>query len=172
MLAESATRGEIPLKCPGLDEPPNPADIKDVFSCVLGDGFHLIDRPKIPVHHAAKKMYKVAFRDAMFAWNPTKLKEVKDAMREDGLDDEEIEGELYYRPAFFKACVDRCILPPRLLYWRVRAVFSVFGKIVDKKLGKPLFHKEAWKKANGVLKIKYLLVTSLTRQALPSIQSS
>jgi hypothetical protein len=76
-----------------------------------------------------------------------------DAMHEDGLDDEEIEGELYYRPAFFKAFVDRCILPPQLLYWRVRAVFSVFGKIVDKKSGKPLFHKEAWKKANGVLKL-------------------
>jgi hypothetical protein len=61
MLAESTTRGEMPLKCLGLDEPPNPADIKDVFSCVLGDGFHLIDHPKIWVHHEAKKMYKVAF---------------------------------------------------------------------------------------------------------------
>ena len=44
------------------------------------------------------------------------------------------------------------MLPPSQLYWRVRAVFEIYGPMQDQKTGKPLFGDEAWKKANGVLK--------------------
>ena len=40
-------------------------------------------------------------------------------------------------------------LPPltAVLFWRVRAVFAMYGDIVDSKTNKPLFNKRAWKKA-------------------------
>ena len=59
---------------------------------------------------------------------------------------------LYYHPRFFNERVERLILPPSQLYWRVRAVYLVFGEKRDSKSMKPLFDKEAWKKANQVLR--------------------
>ena len=73
-------------------------------------------------------------------------------MREEGFKEEEIDTELYFHTEFFRGCVPRAILPPSKLYWRVRAVFVLFGNKIDSKTGKPLFNAEAWKKANNVLK--------------------
>eukprot|EP00956_Cyclotella_meneghiniana_P024296 scaffold48632_cov22-Cyclotella_meneghiniana.AAC.1 len=42
--------------------------------------------------------------------------------------------------------------PPSYLYWRVRAVFAMYGAMLDSKTGKPLFNAKAWSKANGVLR--------------------
>ena len=39
------------------------------------------------------------------------------------------------------------MLPPSKLYWRVRAVFELYGRIKDKTTGAPLFNEAAWKKA-------------------------
>jgi hypothetical protein len=49
------------------------------------------------------------------------------------------------------------ILPPRQLYWRVRAVYVRFGNKIDSKTGLPLFNKNAWKKANNFLTERILL---------------
>ena len=38
---------------PKLDLPP--ASMNDVFSRVLGDGFHFMDRIKVPTHHSHEK---------------------------------------------------------------------------------------------------------------------
>ena len=47
-----------------LDAPPL-SPIRDVFSSVIGDNFHMMDRPKVPVHHSSKKGYFVALQEAM-----------------------------------------------------------------------------------------------------------
>ena len=87
-----------------------------------------------------------------FAWNEAKLKLVRAALRADGLSDDDIDAKLYYDVAWFRARVERIVLPPSQLYWRVRAVFEICGPMQDQKAGKPLFGNEAWKKANNVLK--------------------
>ena len=46
-----------------LDKVPA-APIRDVFSSVLGDVFHMMDRPKVPMHHSSKKGYFVALQEA------------------------------------------------------------------------------------------------------------
>jgi hypothetical protein len=53
--------------------------------------------------------------------------------------------------------MERMILPPRQLYWRVRAVYVRFGNKIDSKTGLPLFNKNAWKKANKNLLTEILL---------------
>lgn len=128
-----------------------PHEIRNVYSSVLGDPFHYMDRPRLPSRHCYRKLFKIAFRDALLAWNPTKLKEVMDALKEDGFTDEEIQKKLYYDAKFFKDCVERIVLPPKQLYWRLRAVFMIFGDLKDPKTKKPLFNDAAWKKANNIL---------------------
>ena len=133
-----------------LDAPPS--RIVDIFHSVLGDPWHYIDRPDVPVNHEIKKSYYVAFTEAWFAWNPTYLERVKTAMRQSGISDDEITAKMYYNIDFFVACCPRVVLPPSKLYWRVRAVFATYGIKVDSKSKKPLFNDRAWKKANNILK--------------------
>ena len=42
--AEQSLSGETPLACDMLGNPPKPSDIIDVFSSILGDIFHTMDR--------------------------------------------------------------------------------------------------------------------------------
>ena len=44
------------------------------FSSVIGDAFHFMDRPKVPVHHSSKKGYFVALRHAWFMFDPIAFK--------------------------------------------------------------------------------------------------
>jgi hypothetical protein len=74
-----------------LDKPPN--NIIDIYSLVLGDGFHLIDRPKIPTWHDSKNPYKVAFQEAVFAWDPGIMLEAEERLRGDGMITKEIEAK-------------------------------------------------------------------------------
>jgi hypothetical protein len=134
-----------------LDEAPT--TIEDRFSSVVGDSFHFMDRPKVPMHHDGKKGYFVALRQAWFQWDPTKLAEVKATLRyERGMNNNEIEALMYYYVDYFCVRVPRVVLPPSKLYWRVRAVYETYGPMIDAKTKAPLFNKAAWKKANNVLK--------------------
>ena len=134
-----------------LSAPPD-GDVADKFSSVLGDAFHFMDRAKVPVNHSFKKGYFVALRDAWFSWDPIILEKVKASLRETGQTEDDIAAKLYYDVAFFRARVPRVVLPPSTLYWRVRAVYEVFGPAVDSDTGKPLFNDAAWAKADNVLK--------------------
>ena len=91
-------------------------------------------------------------QQAFFAWRPELLASVKSVLAHNGFSNEDIEALMCYHVDFFRKRVDRRVLPPRQLYWRVRSVFVVFGSKIDSKTGKPLFHERAWKKANNVLK--------------------
>ena len=128
-----------------------PERIDDYFCSVLGDGFHFMDRPKVPVHHAYKKPYFHALQEAWFAWEPQKLKEVTDALRNDGLSEEDIEAKMYHDATYFRNRVPRVVLPPSKLYPRVRAVFELYGPKIDMETQKPLFNKSAWAKASHLL---------------------
>jgi hypothetical protein len=130
-----------------------PRTIEDHFSSVVGDSFHFMDRPKVPMHHDGKKGYFVALRQAWFQWDITKLAEVKATLRDErGMNDIEIEAMLYYDVDYFHDRVPRIVLPPSKLYWRVCVVYEMYGPITDAKTKVPLFNKAAWKKANNVLK--------------------
>ena len=134
-----------------LDEAPTTSE--DNFSSVVGDSFHFMDRPKVPMQHEdGKKGYFVALRQAWFQWDLTKLAEVKATLRDErGMNDSAIEAMLYYDVDFFHVRVPRIVLPPSKLYWRVCAVYELYGPMLDAKTKAPLFNKAAWKKANNVL---------------------
>ena len=80
------------------------------------------------------------------------MAELVEQMKEAGMSDEEIEIGKYFRPTLFHDCVERIVPPPRILYWRVRAVFALYGGMKDSKTKAPLFNERAWKKANNVLR--------------------
>ena len=111
-----------------------------------------MDRAKVPVNHTFKKGYFVALRDAWFSWEPIIFEKVKASLRKAGSTENDIMAKLYYDVAFFRERVPRVVLPPSSLYWRVRAVYEVFGPAVDSNTGKPLFNDTAWAKAENVLK--------------------
>ena len=152
MMAELAEKeGKVELLfCDELDAPPD--SIAHVFSSVLGDVFHAMNRAKVPVKHEYKKAYFVALMNAFLVWNDERLDEVISKLKENGWTDEEIQTMLYFRPAHFRRRCERIVLSPRQLYWRVRAVFVKFGNKLDSSTGLPLFNKTAWKKANNLLK--------------------
>jgi hypothetical protein len=148
---------------------PQPDQIHDVFSTVLGDAFHFMDRVRVPMHHELKKAYFYSLSEAFFAWDDTAMRTVKNVLREKLRHDHDcvrhkdaavitdseldvlVESELYYRRSWFRQCVPRRVLPPSKLYPRVRAVFEFYGPQIDSKSKQPLFSKEKWTKANNVL---------------------
>lgn len=111
-----------------------------------------MDRPKVPTKHEAKKGYFVALREAFLVWDKDRMQELEDLMRGGGMTDDKIKNARYFNASLFKGCINRHVPPPSTLYWRVRAVFAMYGSIIDSKTNKPLFNAAAWKKANRVLK--------------------
>ncbi len=118
----------------------------------MGDSFHFMDRPKVPVHHEFKKSCYVSLQQAWFAWDDKKLDKVLKALREeDGLTQDEALAKMHFDATFFLDCVPRCVLAASKLCWRVRAVHETCGNLIDSETGKPLFNETAWKKANDVV---------------------
>ena len=127
--------------------------IEDRFSSVVGDSFHFMDKPKVPMHHDGKKGHFVALRQAWLQWDVTKLAEVKATLCDErGMKDSEIEAMLYYDVDQFCVNVPQIVLPPSKLYTHVSAVYEMYGPMTDAKTKALLFNKAAWKKANNVLK--------------------
>ena len=147
--AASETREEPDMT--GLLDVP-PSSITDMFRSILGDPWHFMDRPKVPMNHEYRKAYFVAFMEAWFAWDPTLLEKVKKVLRRHGMSDKDIAAKMYHNINFFKECCPRVVLPPSVLYWRIRGVFVRFGLKKDSISGKPIFDKRAWTKANNLLK--------------------
>jgi hypothetical protein len=106
---------------------------------------------KIPVCHEYKKAFKIALMRAFFEYHQQKLKEVINVLKENGWDDDLIESTMFYKPEFFNQRVEQVALPPRQLYYRVRAVMVCFGNQVDSKTKRRLFTPETWKKAQNLL---------------------
>jgi hypothetical protein len=81
--------------CEHLDDPPE--CIRDVFSSVLGDSFHQMKRPYIPIQHEYKKPYFVALMRAWFQWNEKKLDSYITILKENGWPDDDIAIKMYYQ---------------------------------------------------------------------------
>ena len=135
-------------ECPYLDPPPK--KINDLSSRVLADPFHIMDRIKVPTKHAAKRGFFVALREALFCWDHQKMKEVRTVLLAKGWTDEAIEAKVYFQSNYFTSRVPRSILPPSLLYPRVRGVYVLYGTQEDE--GTPLFNEHCWLKAKQVLR--------------------
>ena len=118
----------------------------------MGGVFHTIHQPYVGFKHEANKSYHVAYKEAVYVWNEGKLEELRQKLKGDGHSENGIESMMYYNSQLFIDCVDREVQPVSSLYWRVRAVFALYGPMEDSKTGKPLFNREAWVKAKGVLK--------------------
>ena len=140
--------GRTPLQCENIDDQLSIDDIEDDFYWVVGDVFHAMDRSEVPTKHEEKKGYFVALRDALFEWDQDTLNDLKRRMSADGKTDKEINNAKYFDAGLFSGCISRRVPPPSTLYWRVGAVFALYGKITDTKKNKPLFNKLAWRKAN------------------------
>ena len=56
--------------------------IKDVYSSVLGDIFHFMDRPKVPMNHELKKAYFHSLTEFFLSWDPLVLDKVNAVLRE------------------------------------------------------------------------------------------
>jgi hypothetical protein len=67
------SEGRTPLQCNEFSTPPKPDEIVDVYSPVLGDVFHAMNRAYVPVKHVAKKSYFVALQNAFFVCNESKF---------------------------------------------------------------------------------------------------
>ena len=93
----------------------------------------------------------MALREAFLVWNLDKLEELEDQMKKSGITEDEIKDARYYSPAVFRNCVDRVVPPPSVLYWRVRALYVLYGNMIDSVTKKPLFNEAAWNKADNVL---------------------
>ena len=85
------------------------------------------------MHHELKKTYFVALRDAWMIFDPVVLEEVKDTLRLNGSDNDDIAARMYYDFDYFRQRVPRRVPPPSIHYWRVRRVFELFGPIEDSK---------------------------------------
>jgi len=69
----------------------------------------------------------------------------------DGLTEKKINELIDFQPSYFLKCVFRRGPPSFVLYFRVRAVFDVFGGKLDSKSSKPLFNTLAFMKAREVV---------------------
>ena len=135
----------------GLSEPPE--RIIDKFSAILGSGFHACHRIVPPMHHSYKKAFFVALSEAIYAWDEEGMRTLVDLLMDKlGLGEDEIKSWRYFKRRYFARRVKRVCLPPSRLYWRVRAVFEMFGPKTDPETGKALFNKRAWTCAKGVMK--------------------
>jgi hypothetical protein len=80
---------------------PPPAKIVDTYSSILGDGWHLMDRPKIPKGHVARKPFKVALQEGLYAWNPKRMEHVKRTLMQAGISDKMIQAKKYFNVKFY-----------------------------------------------------------------------
>ena len=147
LVGDQAEQGSSAFPCEHLDDPPE--KFMETFSAYLGDTLHTMNRPKVAVKHEFKKPYCVALQVAFLAWRPELLADVKETLASNGFSKEDIDALMYYDVDFFRERVDRRVLPPRQLYWRVCAAFVIFGNKVDSKTNKPLFlrmYYERWKR--------------------------
>ena len=124
---------------------------RNKFSTVLGDIFHLIDRPYVGTKNDFKKSWKSALSRAFLIFDATVLKTVTDALKSKrNMTDKQIEHMILHKTKWFCKRVPRVCPPASVLYYRVRAVFDAYGSKVDSS-GRPLLNAAAVKKFKNVL---------------------
>jgi hypothetical protein len=94
----------------------------------------------------------MALSKAFLPFDSVMLQEVRRRMKENDpqLTDEAIDKIFYFKHEWLCTIVPRTAPPPSILYWRVRAVYALYGNQLSSQ-GVPLFNDAAWDKANNVL---------------------
>jgi hypothetical protein len=110
-----------------LSRPPREA-IVDVYSAVIGDAFHFMDRPRVPINHPFKKLNFFALTNAWFAWDPVIFEKVKASLRLNGLTDREISDKLYATFLLPQARAARRAAAERALLARARSVRGLWAR--------------------------------------------
>jgi hypothetical protein len=126
--------------------------IVDVVSYILGDIFHMRDRPKVPMRHAFKKAYHVSLRDAFLIMDSDILQDVETVLRRKGLTDDDIAQKKLFQFDYFRLRVPRVCPPPSILHARVKAVFDFYKDRLDPDTEQPGLNEAARGKADGVLR--------------------
>jgi hypothetical protein len=62
-----------------------PEIIKEIFSAVLGDTFHAMQRPRVPVKHSVCQLLYVASREAFSVWCEETMELVEAQLQETGM---------------------------------------------------------------------------------------
>ena len=147
----SNLKNAVSFHHPNLSAPPTV--VEDKFSAVLGDGFHCMQRIRVPTNYYCKKRFHVSLREAFFSWDPDILQKVKDKkIKIYTLSDDDIDSDMCFNADWWQERVFRKISPPSLLHWRVRSVCVFYGDKVDTiSSAKALFNKLVWNKANNDL---------------------
>jgi hypothetical protein len=93
-LADNATgNGNMDLlECEHLSSLERSVPIR--YSVILGDGFHLLDRMWVPMHHEFKKSFYYAYSNALYQWDPEDLERVRDILMKEGWTKDEFESTL------------------------------------------------------------------------------
>jgi len=91
------------------------------------------------------------------SWDSDAFNAGKEALRlKDVLIEKKINDMIYFQPSYFLKCMPQRGPPSFVLYFRVRAVFDVFGGKLDSKSSKPLFNTLAFMKAREVVNYRIL----------------
>ncbi len=93
-----------------------PENIKEIYSAVLRDAFHGMQRPRVPVNHSVHKMFYVALHEAFFVWCEETMAVTEALLRETGITGDEIQARKYYNVDWFTERVPRFIPKPSVLY--------------------------------------------------------
>jgi hypothetical protein len=96
--AAKGTREDIHSFKHGLDPEVTDFSSYSRYSSVLGDAFHFIDRPKVPVHHSAKKPFKHAFGEALLPFDHESMEVVYAVLTAAGMTAEQIQRKRFWSP--------------------------------------------------------------------------
>lgn len=130
-------------------------DQKLPWSRILGDVFHLMKNVRVPKNHGLRKVFVRAFSDAFFIAD-----EMDKRLLLTKLEGQKWEDIIREKPKWVWKRVRRHIPSPMILKENILKVFKIFGPLIDAATKVPLFNKDAWKRARGVIKvIEYGLVS-------------
>jgi hypothetical protein len=90
-----------------------------------------MDHPKIQKGHVARKTFNVELQEGLYAWNPTRMEHVERTLMQAGMSDKMNQAKKYFNMKFFRVRCGQACLMPFHIYWRIRAVFSFYGKLID-----------------------------------------
>lgn len=126
-----------------------PPDATRIYSRVLKDLWHLMHMIVPPANHGLRHAFSTAFRDILLVPDDDDKKRISNYAVEKGTTFEKL---VRSKPQWVWAHCKRLVRPPSVLYPLVEELFKTYGPLKDAATGQPLFNKNVWKAAQGVLK--------------------
>lgn len=128
--------------------PQPPPSIHRLYSRVLLDIWHLMDRIYIPKRHGCRASFMRAFSNILFVFHP---EDVKLLTARFVLAGSTFEHEFSRNRKYVLARCRRSVPPPEQLLPLLINLFETYGPMKDAKSGRPLFNDDAVKASKGVL---------------------